>query len=75
MRNIQLFFYFESFETQQISISTPLGQADFLGDLQNALRQGGIETCIRNALVLAKRKQDVKDERENLNYMKKSQVC
>lgn len=47
---------------------------DYLDKLQSALKQGGIETCIRNALVLAERMKDVREDREHLSYIKKVQV-
>ncbi|XP_057364978.1 TBC1 domain family member 19-like [Daphnia carinata] len=60
--------------SEHICIATPLGTGDFLADLQQAFRLNGIETCIKNALVLSRRRKNIKDEQEQLNYMRKAQT-
>jgi len=59
---------------QRICVSTRLGTGNFLNDLHGKFIENGVETCIKNALVLAKRRRDVKDEHESLTYMKRAQV-
>ncbi|KZS07845.1 TBC1 domain family member 19 [Daphnia magna] len=60
--------------SEHICIATPLGTGDFLADLQQAFRLNGIETCIKNALVLSRRRKNIKEEQEQLNYMRKAQT-
>lgn len=51
-----------------------MGNGDFLADLRQAFRLNGIETCIKNSLVLSRRQKNTKDEQEPLTYMSKAQV-
>ncbi|EFX79137.1 hypothetical protein DAPPUDRAFT_245167 [Daphnia pulex] len=60
--------------SEHICIATPLGTGDFLADLRHAFRLNGIETCIKNALVLSRRRKNMKDEQEQLTYMRKAQT-
>lgn len=72
--NVKQLFFKSFIYLKHICITTPLGTGDFLADLQNAFRLNGVETCVRNALVLSRRRQNLKDEQEPLLYMKKAQV-
>nr|CAH0103668.1 unnamed protein product [Daphnia galeata] len=60
--------------SEHICIATPLGTGNFLADLRHAFRLNGIETCIKNALVLSRRRKNMKDEQEQLTYMRKAQT-
>lgn len=51
-----------------------MGSGDFLAELRQAFRLNGIETCIKNSLVLSRRRKNMKDEQEQLTYMRKAQV-